>query len=69
MRNRLQEAVGDVVVVGHLPFLSKLAALLVTNDERCAIAAFRYSCVLCVERGEAGGWKIVWMITPNLLED
>jgi len=57
----------DLVVVGHLPFLSKLASVLVTGSEEANIAAFQMGGVVCLERDQAGAWRIRWMITPDLL--
>ena len=34
------------MIVGHLPFLGKLAALLVADNEETEIAAFRFGCVV-----------------------
>ena len=67
LKPTLLEASGDIVIVGHLPFLAKLAALLVTNNEGNDIVAFGRGCVLCLERNPNGSWKIIWMITPDLL--
>ena len=58
---------GDLMIVGHLPFLGKLTALLVADNEETEIVAFRFGCVVCVERIEDGPWKLAWMIVPALL--
>ena len=59
----------DAMVVGHLPFLGRLATLLVApgcGDE--PVAAFLPGSVVCLERcDEAGVWRIAWMIRPELL--
>jgi phosphohistidine phosphatase len=57
----------DVMIVGHQPFLGKLAALLVMGSEANEIVDFQFGCVVCIERRDDGKWKIVWMITPALL--
>ena len=56
-----------LMIVGHLPFLGKLAALLVADNEEAEIIAFKFGCVVCVERTENGAWKLAWMIVPALL--
>jgi phosphohistidine phosphatase len=66
-KHALERTGGDLLVVGHLPFLSKLAALLVTSSEANEIVEFQFGGVVCVEQGNKGKWKIVWMITPALL--
>ncbi len=57
---------GDVVLVGHLPFMGRLAARLVAGREDACVAAFRPGGMLCLERGEEGGWEIAWMLRPEL---
>ena len=54
------------MIVGHLPFLGKLVALLVTGREELEIVEFQYGGVVCLERRAGGSWKIGWMITPRL---
>ena len=56
----------DVVLVGHLPFMGRLAARLVAGREDACVAAFRPGGMLCLERGEEGGWEIAWMLRPEL---
>jgi phosphohistidine phosphatase len=63
----LEEAGGDVMIVGHLPFLSNLAALMTTGSEANEIVRFQFGCVVCIERDEKGKWKVAWMITPALV--
>ncbi len=67
VRQAIEQSAGDLMIVGHLPFLGKLAALLVADNEETEIVAFRFGCVVCVERNEDGSCKLVWMIVPGLL--
>ncbi len=66
VRAVIEQSAGDLMVVGHLPFLGKLAALLLTGDEAREIVAFRFACVVCLDRQADGRWKIVWMLVPEL---
>ena len=66
-KEALQQTSGDVMIVGHLPFLGKLVALLVTGSEANEIVEFQFGGVVCIERRDRGKWKIAWMITPALL--
>jgi len=68
MKEPLEQAGGNVMIVGHLPFLGKLVALLVTGREEPGIVEFQYGSVVCLERRAGGSWKISWMITPGLLQ-
>lgn len=59
----------DTIVVGHLPFLSKLVSRLVTGDEDETVVHFKPGAVACLERGEnGGGWTVQWFLRPELLE-
>ena len=61
---------GDVVVVGHLPFVGQLVARLAAAREDAGVVAFRPGGMVCLERGEGGeggGWAIAWMVRPELL--
>ena len=62
----------DLMLVGHLPHLARLASLLVFGDTRERIA-FEAGAVLCLERQTVLGteekiWVIRWLMTPRLLE-
>jgi len=56
----------DTLVVGHLPFMNKLIARLVTGNEEPGIAAYQPGSVVCLERGDDGRWAIAWMLRPEL---
>lgn len=62
---RLAEMAHDVMLVGHLPHLSRLASLLLTGDPDIEPIAFQNAGLVCLERQE--GWKLRWMLTPELL--
>ena len=57
----------DVVVVGHLPFMGKLAARLVSGRDDLDAVAFRPGGMVCLERAEGAAWTIAWMLHPELL--
>ena len=61
------EAGEDAMVVGHLPFLGRLAAQLVAGDADVGIVAFRYGGVVCMEQQDDRDWRIAWMVTPATL--
>lgn len=62
----LNTRVKDVMMVGHLPFLERLASLLLAGDKTSPIIAFRPGGVVCLER-EEGKWSLVWMLSPELV--
>ncbi len=53
----------DLMLVGHLPFLAKLAGCLLTGDAQRAPVAFQMGGMVCLER-KAGAWAVQWMVTP-----
>ncbi|MCI0423678.1 MAG: phosphohistidine phosphatase SixA [Acidobacteria bacterium] len=57
----------DTLVAGHLPFMAKLVSRLVTGLEDKTIVSYQPGSLLCLEPNEASGWKIAWMIRPELL--
>ena len=57
---------GDVMLVGHLPHLSNLAAVLVTGDPEQPIVAFRPGGVVGLERGD-DGWSVFLVLPPDLV--
>ena len=58
----------DTIVVGHLPFMSKLVSRLVTGNENETVVHFKPGSMACLERGENGsGWTVSWYLRPELL--
>lgn len=60
----------SVLVVGHLPFLGKLASLLVAGDEAAQVLTFRNAALvrLVPKKEPAGGalWSVTWVLAPEL---
>jgi phosphohistidine phosphatase len=55
------------MIVGHMPFVSKLASLLLTGSESSGTVAFRQSGIVCLNYSDENQWQLSWMITPDLL--
>jgi phosphohistidine phosphatase len=55
----------NLMIIGHLPFLQKLASLLLSGSETNQFISFKNSGVVCLEYTDT--WKIAWMVTPALL--
>ena len=66
-KEALKQTGGNLMIVGHMPFLGKLAALLVTGSEENEIVEFQFGSVVCIECSNNVKWKVAWMITPALL--
>jgi phosphohistidine phosphatase len=57
----------DVMLVGHMPHMSRLASLLLTGDPSPGPVHFRNAGIVCLVRDPGGHWGIEWVITPYLL--
>jgi phosphohistidine phosphatase len=57
---------GDLMIVGHEPFLGKLASRLLTGKTKTNVLNMAKGCVVCLERPTTGGWQLAWMLTPAL---
>jgi phosphohistidine phosphatase len=67
LADELNLADQDVMIVGHLPFLSKLASLLITGSESTSIVAFKNGGVVSIRRSEQNQWLLSWIVTPEIL--
>jgi len=67
IKNEIEAAQHDIMLVGHLPFLDKLASLLLTNSESSNTVAFKNGGIVCLDRFDDNQWQINWMVIPELL--
>ncbi len=65
--SRLTDMEDDVMLVGHLPHLGRLAGLLFSGDRGTAAINFKMGGVVCLERDEAGPWVVEWMVIPEII--
>ena len=64
---RLAKIEENIMIVGHLPHLNKLSALLLCQDENKPVVQFQKGAVVCLYKNESGIWSIIWMIIPQIL--
>jgi phosphohistidine phosphatase len=57
----------DILLVGHLPHLGRLAAILMTGDKERSVVNFQMGGVVRLRRMEAGQWAIDWMVVPEII--
>jgi phosphohistidine phosphatase len=69
LANELASTTQNIMIVGHLPFLAKLASLLLTGAEAAETVAFKQGGVVSLNCTDEGRWQINWMVTPELLAD
>ncbi len=57
---------GNLMLVGHLPFMEKFASFLVTGDESRLTVKFQNGGIVCLDkRDEDDNWHVRWAITPR----
>lgn len=67
VRARLQTESQNLILVGHLPFLSRLVARLLGLEASRVVVQFQMGGVVALHREEAGQWVLDWMLVPSLL--
>jgi phosphohistidine phosphatase len=69
--SELETSQQDLMLVGHLPHLDRLASLLVCDDADARSFDFQQGGVLCLQRNgrssDADGWRVRWMLVPELV--
>ena len=70
LTTQFEQQADDLMIVGHLPHLSRLASTLLVGDpERkgidLKIIDFQMAGIVCLQRDEAGKWSVQWMLTPR----
>lgn len=56
----------DIMLVGHMPHLEKLASLLLCGDRDRNIVNFRMAGMVCLKRFDDGHWAVEWMAGPEM---
>ncbi len=66
---RLSSIKEDIMLVGHLPHLGKLTALLICDDENKKVVNFKMAGIVCLKRNEDMSWSLEWMLTPVQIKE
>lgn len=61
----LQTETEPLMLVGHLPFMSRLLGLLVVDEPDAAVVRFRNAAIVCL-RLQEGSWSVDWAVPPDL---
>jgi len=62
---QIQSLNKDLMIVGHLPFLQKLASLLLLASADYGLFTFKNSGVVYMEYKNT--WQVLWIVTPDLI--
>ncbi len=57
----------DILLVGHVPHLGRLATLLMGGDKERSVINFQMGGVVRLRRMEAGQWAVDWMVVPEII--
>ncbi len=61
------DAGANEMLVGHLPFMERMAAYLVTGSAAKPIFKFQNSGIVCLDKDpNSGAWIIIWTLMPNI---
>ena len=66
LAEELQSQAEPLMLVGHLPFLSRLAGSLLAGDPDRQVVKFENTGLVCLQRTE-GVWSLSWVMLPRLL--
>jgi phosphohistidine phosphatase len=69
MRERLQNEAGSLMIVGHLPYLSRLLSVLLGVHQDRALVTYQMGGVVHLERDHRGDWRLGWILAPELLSE
>ncbi len=65
--DRIAKLDEDTLLVGHLPHLANLAALLITGNNENSIINFQMGGAVRLRRMKSGHWAVDWMIVPEII--
>ena len=54
-----------LMLVGHLPFMERLAGYLLTGDPERAVVDFQHAGIVNLKR-EDENWQVEWVVTPEV---
>lgn len=61
------DASEHVMLVGHLPFMERITARLITGDTERTVFKFQNGGIVCLDQEAPGGsWFIKWTLMPNI---
>ena len=53
-----------IMIVGHLPFMERLTAYLITGNQDLTIVKFQNAGIVCLDQDETKNWHVKWTIMP-----
>jgi phosphohistidine phosphatase len=69
MRERLQDESESLMMIGHLPYLSRLVSVLLGVQQDRTLVTFQMGGVVHLERDDNREWRLRWILVPDLLSE
>ncbi|MCK4846656.1 MAG: phosphohistidine phosphatase SixA [Deltaproteobacteria bacterium] len=66
-RERLLSETGDMMLVGHMPYMGMMVSLLTTGSLNRAPVVFSEATVICLERKDDGNFKVLFRVDAEEL--
>ena len=61
------DSAANRMLVGHLPFMSRLASHLITGSIELPVFKFQNSGIVCLDKDpDSQAWFIKWTLMPNI---
>jgi phosphohistidine phosphatase len=57
----------NIMLVGHLPYMARLAGLLLCGDKDKMCVDFKAGGIVCLKRSDEGRWTVAWTMMPDML--
>lgn len=67
-QRRLADMDRDILIVGHMPHLSRLASHLLCGDAEAGLVEFANGGVVCLNRNDQRRWVVRWSVPPSLVQ-
>ena len=69
IKDEIKTRENSLMIIGHLPFMNKLASALLCEDEEKNIVSFLNGCIVKLSKNdETNAWSLKWMITPEIIK-
>jgi len=66
-RDFIENSWEPLMIVGHLPHLSKLLSILVIGNPETSLVQFRNGGIVTAEKVD-GKWCVTWILTPDIVK-
>jgi len=54
------------MIIGHLPFMERLASYLITGNQQHTVVKFQNAGIVCLDQDKNSHWYLKWTIMPVL---